>query len=93
MKYQSGELMGLFNAFRAFHNRWEQYCLEAACDTMLTVWAREKPEYIDNIQRWIERDKVPEDNDLQTLCKIYQERIRPRSCYRRAKTYARLRRK
>lgn len=79
MNYQ-GELMGFVNMLGAIYRWWDQRVVEAACDTMLSRWHRERPEYIDKIQRWIDSEQIPEDYELKTLCQVYQERIKPRPC-------------
>ena len=81
-----GGLMSFMGIFRSIGRRFDQYCLEAACETAINIWQREKPEYIDKIRRWIDSDQIPEDNDLMTLCRVYQERLRPRPCYHHTKT-------
>lgn len=82
----TGELMGLFNILRNARNLWRQYCLEASCSSAINIWEDERPEYIGKIRRWVEEDQIPNDNDLQTLCRVYQERLRPKRCYRHLKT-------
>ncbi len=75
--------VGIFHSMR---ERWRQYVLEAACDTMLTIWTEEKPEYIDDIRHWVETGQIPDDHDLRTLCKVYEERVRPTPCCCHART-------
>ena len=84
--FYKGVSVGLVNIFSGIRGRWKQYCLEAACDTALNVWQEEHPEYVDKVRRWIETDTIPEDNDLETLCRVYEERMRSRTCYRHPKT-------
>jgi hypothetical protein len=83
---QTGELVGLVNIFRNARDLWRQYCLEVSCSSAINIWEDEHPEYIDKIRRWIKEDRIPDDNDLQTLCRVYEERVRPERCYRHLKT-------
>lgn len=69
------------NLFRSIRSRWHQYCLEAACESSLDRWEREKPEYMKVIRDWIETDSIPDDYRLQTLCRIYQGWLEPKSYY------------
>jgi hypothetical protein len=73
-----GDYVGFPNLFRYAWNFFTQSCLETACDGAINTWLREKPEYIDKVRNWIKTDTIPDDRDLQTLCKIYQEKVRPR---------------
>lgn len=73
--------MGIVNLFGNIKRWLDQYYLEASCHSALNIWQDEHPEYIDKIKRWIESDSIPEDNDLQTVCRVYKERLKPRPPY------------
>jgi len=81
-----GDSMGFFGVFSSLYRWWDRYGLEEACEDVLDEWEQERPEYIAKIRRWIDSGQIPQDDDLQTLCRVYQERLRPRPCYRHAKT-------
>ena len=70
-----GDSVGLFDPFRRAHEWWKQYCLEAACETVLNDWERERPDYIGKVRRWIETGDIPNDRHLRALCKVYRERL------------------
>ena len=83
---QEGEFVRMPEVLRAIRDLWRQYNLEATCNTLLDLWEEEQTEYICKIEEWIKEDHIPDDTDLRTLCRVYEERLRPRSCYRRART-------
>lgn len=83
---QEGETVGMLSTLGRIWDHWDQYHLEVTCHSALNIWQRERPEYIDKIRRWIRDDQIPEDNDLQTLCRIYRERLQARPCYRCTKS-------
>jgi len=70
--------MGVFGFFASPYRWWKRYVLEAACDSVLNEWEREKPDYVDKVRGWIETDKIPDDSDLRTLCRVYRQRERER---------------
>lgn len=73
-----GESMVLLDIFRSIYRQWKTYVLEAACDSALNEWELEKPEYVGRVRNWVETDSIPDDHDLQALCRVYQERERKR---------------
>jgi hypothetical protein len=76
MNYQGSDQMGVFGFFTRPYRWWKDYVLAAACDSLLNEWQREKPEYVDKVRRWIDTAQIPNDHDLQMLCRVYEERER-----------------
>jgi hypothetical protein len=69
---QRTDYMRVLDFLRNMRNAWDQYWLEDSCEGALSIFANEHPEYISKIRRWVETDSIPPDNDLQTLCRVYQ---------------------
>ena len=62
--------MGMWTRLRRW---WERYGAEAGCARLIYRWEKYNPENIEKIERWIENDEIPDDEDLQTLCKVYRD--------------------